>query len=272
MAGRLLAHHVTGDSGRPVLLLHGLGGDRRQLRELAGTVFGGAYRVIAADLRGHGDTGLSIAVSTLTFDQLAEDVEALLLRLDALTGLVVVGVSMGAGVTMELLARDRVDIAAAVLLRPAWEWALDPPNLAPFPVIGALLHQYGPTDGRDRFAASADFAAVAAVSPAAAEALLAQFDAPSAVARAERLICIPHSAPNRPDSTTLPPRLIVGSELDPVHPLSIARRLHHDLGGDGHGWFSVAAPRYDAPARHASDVAAVVGRFVDDTVRHARTS
>lgn len=251
-------------NGSPVLLLHGLGGDRRQLQELAASAFDGENQVIAPDLRAHGQAELDVAPDQLTFTRLTRDVEDLLARLGTSGGLIVVGVSMGAAIATELLARRNVEIAAAVFLRPAWLWKPDPANLAAFPVIGRLLRDYGTVEGRTAFLATDEYAATARVSATAAHALLAQFDAPRAVERAQRLISIPRSAPVRPDPRELPPRLIIGCERDPAHPLPTAQALHRDLGGN----LSVVAARYDAPEEHAQQVSAAITRFMSDTRTH----
>ena len=257
---------VIGD-GEPVLLLHGLGGDRNQLLDLAASAFGHDHQVIAPDLRAHGQAQLPVAPEVLTFTQLTRDVENLLEDLETPPGLIVVGVSMGAAIAAELLARRRVEVAAVVFIRPAWRWEPDPPNLAPFPVIGALLRDHGPIEGRSAFTRTREFAAVGRVSTHAAQALLAQFETFWARELAQRLISIPASAPARPDPHLLPPRLIIGGGLDPAHPLSISQALHRDLGGE----LTVVAPRYDAPDEHARQVSAAITRFVSQTRTHGAT-
>jgi lipase len=52
----LAAHELGGGSGAPVVALHGVRNHGRRFRRLAADAFGTA-RVIAPDLRGHGDSG-----------------------------------------------------------------------------------------------------------------------------------------------------------------------------------------------------------------------
>lgn len=253
--------------GQPVLALHGLGGDRRQLLDLANSAAGHGHQIIAPDLRAHGQTQLPVSPEVLTFTQLTHDVENLLGYLQTPPGLIVIGVSMGSAIAAELLARRRVEVAAAVFIRPAWLWEPDPSNLAPFPLIGAFLRDYGPIEGRAAFTRTHEFAAVGRVSTRAAQALLAQFDTFRAQDFAQRLISIPHCAPARPDPHPLPPRLIIGGGLDPAHPLSTAQALQRDLGGE----LAVIAPRYDEPHEHARQVNALITRFISQTRTHGAT-
>jgi pimeloyl-ACP methyl ester carboxylesterase len=173
--------------------LHGLGGDRSQPLGLIEDAIRGRCPVIAPDLRAHGSSRLPEAPELLSFAQLAMDVEAEVGR--PAGGVIVAGISMGAGVALELIARGRLDVRGVVLIRPAWQWHRDPPNLRAYPRIAALLRSHGPGEGKARFRTSEEYGSVAAVSVRAAEALCAQFDAPRAVERAHRLERLPASAP-----------------------------------------------------------------------------
>jgi pimeloyl-ACP methyl ester carboxylesterase len=205
-----------------VLMLHGLGGNADQLWPTAGGLH--ADR-LAPDLRGHGRTALVGAAGEFTFAGLAADVAALLRRL-GVGPAAVVGVSMGAGVAVALARRTPAAVRALVLIRPAWGAVLPPPNLLPLLEVGDLLRRYGPDAGRARFAATGTYAAVAAVSPAAAASLLAQFDDPDAVRRSVRLTEMPRSAPfpsYRALAELAVPTLVIGAPRDPVHPLALAQ-------------------------------------------------
>ncbi len=104
----LLAFDESG-AGLPVVLIHGHPFDRTmwsgQLRSL-----GGAFRLIAPDLRGYGES--PVTAGTVTMGELADDVWALLdhLQVDEVAA---VGLSMGGLVAMEM-----------ALARPQRVWAL----------------------------------------------------------------------------------------------------------------------------------------------------
>jgi pimeloyl-ACP methyl ester carboxylesterase len=103
-----LAHYIASDGvqiaygdegvGRPLVFLHGLMADRRffdKQRELADR-----FRVIAIDLRGHGE---SRAENGLSIEQLADDVAGIADRLK-LEDAIGIGWSLGAAVLWEVLA------------------------------------------------------------------------------------------------------------------------------------------------------------------------
>ncbi len=174
---------------------------------------------------------------------------------------VLVGISLGAAVSIEVLARQQLPIHAALLIRPAWGWQGSPANLAAYPRIARLLLDHEPEEARERFRDCAVFGAIAQTSPAAAEALLGQFDAPRARERAQRLTALPAGAPSRPRPRPTQPVLVLGGDLDPVHPLDLAQQVAADLGGQ----FAVVPPRYDAPGPHRDAVRAAISRFAQET-------
>jgi esterase len=92
-----LAHIAHGESGPPVVILHGLLGSARNwstfAKELAGT-----RRVFALDLRNHGNSPWA---DQMTYDQMAEDVRAFMAG-RGLPAAAVIGHSMGGKVAMRL--------------------------------------------------------------------------------------------------------------------------------------------------------------------------
>jgi pimeloyl-ACP methyl ester carboxylesterase len=110
-------HHVRRGSGKPLLLLHGLGGSWREwgpvLDDLAAE-----REVIAVDLPGFGAT--PPLPGKVSIETLAEAVTSFLESHD-LVGVDVVGSSMGARLALEL-ARRRV-VGATVALDPGGFWS-----------------------------------------------------------------------------------------------------------------------------------------------------
>ena len=111
LPGLVLAYDSAG-SGKTLLLLHGYPLSRRlwrpQLEHLAD-----AARVIAPDLRGHGDS--DAPEGPYSMDQLADDAIALLDSLGLTQPAVVAGLSMGGYVALALYRRYPSRVAGLIL-------------------------------------------------------------------------------------------------------------------------------------------------------------
>lgn len=107
---------VRRGTGKPLLLLHGIGGSWQSWTPILDELT--RHReVIAVDLPGFGDTPPLLA--PLTFDALV-DATVQYLRDNGLTGVDVVGSSMGARLVLELARRG--EVGAVVALDPGGFW------------------------------------------------------------------------------------------------------------------------------------------------------
>lgn len=109
-------HHTRTGHGKPLLLVHGLGGSIRSwdtiMPSLAQT-----REVIALDLPGHGNTARE--ADSGTFDGLARSLDQWL-DAEGLAGIDMVGSSMGARLVLEMARRGRG--GAVVALDPGGFW------------------------------------------------------------------------------------------------------------------------------------------------------
>lgn len=219
--GIRFARQATGP-GEPLVLLHGLGGDRSGALELADDVVG--WQRIAHDQRGHGDTEPVGPEASYDFGVFAADLLALLDDLGAGRA-VVVGVSMGAGVALRFALDHPERTRALVLVRPAWIEVPLTENLAPYVEIAGSLRSMPTGEAIAAFQSSDQYKRVLSVSRHAGESLLSQFTRPKAVERAVRLDRMPRSVPfSDPAELSLltRPTLVVGCPRDPLHPLDFA--------------------------------------------------
>lgn len=106
-----LAFDRVGPRGRPVLLLHGIGGGRGMWQGTSGSLAAAGFDAIAVDLPGYGG---SIDVPPGGIAHMAEAVGELLDALD-LTGVGMVGHSMGGMVAQEFAATSPGRLRALVL-------------------------------------------------------------------------------------------------------------------------------------------------------------
>lgn len=109
-------HHTRSGRGKPLLLIHGLGGSHRSWDPVL-TPLAKAREVIALDLPGHGQTPAE--ADSGTFAGLARSVEDWLVK-ENLEGIDMVGSSMGARLVLEMARRGRA--GAVVALDPGGFW------------------------------------------------------------------------------------------------------------------------------------------------------
>ena len=95
----------------PVVFLHGIGGGARSFAPQIASFAAAGYQPVALDLLGYGGR---VPVDAMTFDQLAEDIEASTAK-SALEKPVLIGHSMGGMVVQTLLRRRPDGYRAAVL-------------------------------------------------------------------------------------------------------------------------------------------------------------
>ena len=104
-----LAFTEVGD-GPPLVILHGLFGSRRNWTRLAQRL-GERHRVVALDLRNHGDSPWA---ETMSYREMAEDVADFLTR-EGLEGATVLGHSMG-GKTAMVLALEQGELVSRLIV------------------------------------------------------------------------------------------------------------------------------------------------------------
>jgi pimeloyl-ACP methyl ester carboxylesterase len=204
-----------------VVLLHGLGGDRRQPLALLGPALPDDATVVAPDVRAHGTSTLIGEAADFTLDALADEIAAGLPD----EPLIVMGISLGAALGLRLALRDDLEVEKLVFIRPAFTDESVPGNLAVFPVIGELLQTYGAERGEELFRETEGYHDLLLASPLGAEGAIEQFRKADAAERAIRLIEIPRhpayvSAAELQRVTA--PVSIVAAPRDPVHPVDVA--------------------------------------------------
>jgi esterase len=106
-----LAHIAHGEAGPPVVILHGLLGSARNWSTVARQL-GASHRVFALDLRNHGGSGWA---DSMTYDEMAEDVRAFMIR-HGLPAAAVIGHSMGGKVAMRLALAHGEAVARLIVV------------------------------------------------------------------------------------------------------------------------------------------------------------
>lgn len=109
-------HQTRSGSGKPLLLIHGLGGSHHSWDTIS-SALAQSREVIALDLPGHGQSPAE--ADSGTFDGLARSVDDWLVA-ENLAGIDMVGSSMGARLVLEMARRGRA--GAVVALDPGGFW------------------------------------------------------------------------------------------------------------------------------------------------------
>jgi pimeloyl-ACP methyl ester carboxylesterase len=252
-------HYHDEGHGLPFVFQHGLGGDLEQPRRLYRPPAG--VRLIALDMRGHGETHPLGDVEKLTIANLADDLITLLGHLGIERALIG-GISLGAAVAAGVALRHPRRVLGLVLARPAWIDRPVPENVDRYGTIARLIREHGPEEGLKRFRQSADFQAIARESPDCATSLEGQFLHPRAaecLARLERLagdtLCADRAALRQ----ICQPTLILGNHQDPIHPWAVAASLHELIPGSE---LRAITPKSVSTVRHAADAQQAIADFL----------
>lgn len=265
-----LAVHVDDQPGEPLIMLHGLGGDHLQVQAFLPEprlADGIVMRRIAPDMRGHGDTTMTGDHSVLNIRAFAEDVHDVIFSLGQTVGVppaTVLGISMGAAVTLELACRWPDLVTKIILIRPSWDGVSRSDSASVFPVLSRFLRESGPA-GLDAFTQTAEYRAVAEVSPPMAASLRKQFARQNAQERAAVLEYIPSSFPMRtlPEISAITvPALVLGAPGDPVHPLPFAETLASAMPN---ARFTRLPRKLESPGEHEAELRTAVSGFLRDT-------
>ena len=254
-----LAVHDRG-SGMPVVLQHGLCGDAAQPAEIF--PFELPARCLTLECRGHGgsDAGDTRLLSIATFtDDLAHWLDSL-----ALGPVVLGGISMGAAIALRLAVTKPDRVRALVLARPAWIAEAGPANMAPNAQVGALLASHEPAQARALFEASDTARDLAAGAPDNLASLRGFFTREPQAVTAALLARISADGPgvSRADITALTiPTLVIGTELDAIHPLGHAEALTALIPG---ARLARITPKALDKPRYVQDFRAALAQFLSE--------
>jgi pimeloyl-ACP methyl ester carboxylesterase len=261
-------HYRDVGQGVPFVFQHGLGGDVRQPAGLFVPPPG--VRLLSLDARAHGQTQPLGDPSALTFDAFGDDLVAWLDHL-RLARAVIGGVSMGAGVALNVAVRYPERVAGLVLSRPAWlDGSMPPENVARYGTLAQLLRAAGAAGGAEQalrsalaeFEVSEDYRGLLVSSPDTAQSLRGQLTNERAVAAVERLERLPADRPLadlHAAAAIRVPALVLAHRFDPIHRFTFGVALAQAIPGAS---FVPLTPKSVSRERHAAEVQRYLGAFL----------
>lgn len=258
LKGQTVAVELSG-AGRPLVLLHGLGADHRQV--VSALLAPDGYRCVCPDMPGHGDTPLAPPPAGAGFRTYAALVRALLDEL-GMPRAVLGGISMGAATALRVAldAPDRV--AGLILIRPSWLDQPAPPHLA---IVGRVgrWQQQAPHDAEARLEADVEYREILAANPAVAQSVHGLLTRPQALEAARVLDLMVADRPLRSVeelAAVCCKSLVIANDGDPLHPVRIAQAIADRLPQSR---LELVPSRYLKPAEHLAALRAAVSHFLD---------
>ncbi|MGF7218076.1 pimeloyl-ACP methyl ester carboxylesterase [Spirosoma lacussanchae] len=251
-----LLPYTTLGQGQPLVLLHGLGGNRHQWISLLEPIPG--YQLLVPDLPGHGDASW-LPTAPCSFDSFAQAVADwldLLTQEGQITGPIVLGgISMGAGIAIRYALNRPDQIRNLVLLRPAWVDQPLPSSLSILYRLGKRLESDHDTLATQTWLLQDElFLTLQTENPACAASIMGQLNRPDPPLTARTLVEIVNSAPIQDWAEVMRlalPTLVMGSTDDPLHPMAMATSWANALPNAS---FREVASRYTEPDQHTADV------------------
>jgi pimeloyl-ACP methyl ester carboxylesterase len=220
----------SGGDGRPVVFQHGLCGDARQTIEAFPSDL--RFRRITLESRGHGSSepGDPRLFSIRTFaSDIADFIEA-----HRLSPIVVGGISMGAAIALHLAVHRPKLVKGLILTRPAWVTTPAPINNRPNAEVGRLLASLSSEDAKRSFEVSQTAKVLAAVAPDNLASLKGFFSREPQAITAALLLAIANDGPGVTENQARNlkvPTLVLGHEIDYIHPFSYAVALSELIPG-----------------------------------------
>lgn len=253
-------NYIDQGEGLPVLFLHGMGGQSGQALQLLGATKG--IRLVSFDYRGHSATICDNTASNFSMQQYAKDALAFLDYLE-IEKCMVVGLSLGAAITLKLNLMASKRIQKFVLLRPAWLNQTLPNNLKEAPYISELIEKHGTEKAQAIFEEYPAYVQMKAENPNCALSALWYFQRPQAGSSFLLLRQFPHEIPFQKyeDLQRLTQQsLVLACHHDPIHPFEYGTTLAKHLPN---ATFQEVAPRYLQEAQYLKESRLAIEAFVN---------
>lgn len=253
-------NYTTTGKGTPFFFQHGLGSNLNQPQQLLSTLKN--VQLLSMDCPGHGATPLPKG-QIPSFSYYTDELHQLVVHLNikkAIFG----GISMGAGISINMAIRYPEKVQALVLVRPAWLDKETPDNLA---ILLEAATYIGKENGQAAFEKLSNFQNIQQKLPAAAKSILGVF---AGTQRKEIPFVLTQLVQDQPLLTLTDlqkvtcPCLIIANDDDPLHPYEMADIIHQYLPNSQ----LVKVPsRYVDNQQHGKRVTELIATFISAMVK-----
>lgn len=215
-------HYKISGQGVPFIFQHGLGANLAQAQSLLGGLE--KMQLISMDCPGHGNTPLRLGQS-ISFDFYVDELVRLMQHLH-LERAIFGGISMGAGISINMALRYPEKVKALVLVRPAWLEKRNPQNLL---LLKEAAKFIGKRTGKITFEQNKEYQQIKANLPTAAKSIIGVFGKnqqrviPTVL---KKMVGDKPFAKKQALKDLKVPCLVIGNEDDPLHPFSMASTIH----------------------------------------------
>jgi pimeloyl-ACP methyl ester carboxylesterase len=219
--GSRLHYEIHGSGERVLVYLHGLLMDSEMNRSLAEALASRGNRVVLLDLLGHGRSDAPLRASEYRMDAYGRDVVALLDHL-AIERAVVGGVSLGAGVTLQVAVARPDRVQGLLIEMPVLEWAVPAAAMLFTPLLLAM-HYAGTPVGH----LASLFARVPRTSHGSLNSILGTLSMRPEVTKAvlHGILTGPVAPTEEERRNITVPTLVIAHGRDLIHPFSDASAL-----------------------------------------------
>jgi len=255
---------------RTMVFLHGLGADQRQAIDTASRFSG--YQTLTLDMPGHGETIIDPSENVgywFCFQTFCDITLALLdhLKIDkASFG----GISMGAGISIQVALKQPERVERLILVRPAWLNCAALPNLSVVKKIGEEIQQGGIKWAENQLGVQKWFQKLELNYPTIAKSIKGLFTRPQALHAAAVLKNLVNDAPFEQLSDLKKikqPTVVFSNDGDLLHPSNIAEKIAELIPNAS----CVKLPsRYQQPEEHQNQLTQLTNLFLTSDLSQCR--
>lgn len=243
--------------GKPFVFQHGLGANIEQVEQLVSGIDG--IQWIFMDMPGHGQSELTAdAIPSFDFytDQLVLALDKLGIQ-KAHFG----GISMGAGIAINMALRYPEKVEGLFLVRPAWIDQETPEHLK---ILVQAANLLGQTNGIELFKNESSFEEINNKLPNAGQSLLSLFSAEQQKELPKVLEAMvndkPYSSTEALQKLNLP-CIIIGNDDDPLHPYEIAEKTNQNIVGST---IHKVTSRYIDGELHQKEIIELINKYLQN--------